>query len=180
MTEVRCNNSRCRLNVDGHCTLGEVEIEVQEFDDTLLPVCMDEVVDFPQVNPLQSAASDKSPIVWYVDGSGTGNIACVNGAKTKVLEKFTKAKTNNEAEWEAVLCALNYVGPGCHVEIRTDSLDVVKWLDGSFKTRDVRMKDYKERVQFMIKQKRLGVNVVHVPREENLAGLFMEGKLRID
>ncbi len=126
------------------------------------------------------AETRKKGITWFVDGSGTGRIVAVNGAKTKVLDKFTRAKTNNEAEWEAVLLALGYVGNQTTVELKSDSLDVVKWMDGSYKTRDDRMRAYKERVQFMIKQKGLTVTFVHVPREENLAGLVMEGKLKID
>jgi len=120
------------------------------------------------------------PVIWYVDGSGKGRVVAVNAARTKVIDKYTRAKTNNEAEWEAVLAALGYVAEGCEVEVRTDSLDVVKWIDGTYRTVDSRMRDYKERVLFMIKQKRLTCKVVHVAREENLAGMIMEGKLRIE
>ena len=138
-----------------------------------------EVIEPPVVQVIAPSVA-KVPVVWYVDGSGNGRIVAVNQAKTKVIDKYTRAKTNNEAEWEAVLSALAYVGEQCAVEIRSDSLDVVKWIDGTYKTKDDRMRAYKERVLFMVKQKRLNATFVHVSREENLAGLVMEGKLKID
>jgi len=198
MTEVECDLTECPNNDrKGCCTGDKIKVKIHDDGEFYGPVCRTGIPEIeqnithversPQSQPQrtqQEAQSVLPPvikpvIVWFVDGSGKGRVVCVNEAKTKVIDKFTRATTNNEAEWEAVLAALGYVGEGCSVEIRSDSLDVVKWVRGEYKTRDQRMKEYKERVLFMVKQKRLQVTFVHVPREENLAGMVMEGKMKL-
>ena len=182
---VICNWGECQFNREGLCS---TDIEIKVFDDGSFfgPVCRTGLREDPPTLSTELPVWKPDvvtnlllPVVWYVDGSGKGRVVCVNAARTKIIDNYTRATTNNEAEWEAVLAALGYVGEGAIVEIRADSLDVVNWINGTYKTRDDRMRAYKERVLFMIKMKKLQVTFMHVPREENLAGQFMEGKLKL-
>ncbi|MBA7551925.1 hypothetical protein ES705_44476 [subsurface metagenome] len=122
--------------------------------------------------------------VLYADGDRFGRVVVhiqLEGMprgtvtpKSQPPIKLTGASTNNEAEWEGFLYALELVDSYVQVEIRLDSLNVVNWMEGSYRTRDQRMREYKRRAQRMIVDRGLNVCLKWVRREQNKAGHRLE------
>ncbi len=142
--------------------------------------------------------------VFYVDGQSVGNeqrdalrearIAVVYEPSSdlrgrRVREKHVGDKTNNEAEYLALLEALSIisekwatstgtipaeVGP---VEVRSDSELVVNQMKGSYKVKEPHLKPLWDKARNMIANLRM-VRLEWVPRERNYAGLWLEGKWR--
>jgi ribonuclease HI len=76
--------------------------------------------------------------------------------------------TNNVAEWRAVIAALEAARafPARSVEIRADSLLVVRQLDGSYRVKQAHLKPLHARAKELLKDYD-EVTLVHVPREHN-------------
>ena len=122
-------------------------------------------------------------LIIYTDGASRGNpgpagagMVFVN-KRGDVIEKFCKflgKKTNNEAEYEAVILALKKFkalyskkkAKKTEVEIRTDSELVAKQMNGRYKIENenlqkIFMKLWNLRLDFK------EVKIKHVPREKN-------------
>ena len=122
-------------------------------------------------------------LIIYTDGGSRGNpgpaalgVVFVD-ASGKVIKEYGKAlgrKTNNEAEYEAVLFALQKVRALfgreklglMHIEMRMDSQLVAKQLTGEYKIEEEHlwplfMKIWNTRMDFP------NITFCHVPREEN-------------
>ncbi len=138
--------------------------------------------------------------IFYTDGQSIGNerrgatrsakIVFVqwssNPAQSRVYWKDVGNKTNNEAEYLALLEALRFISDRWDndergtpergvVEIRSDSEFMVKQIRGENKVREARLKPLWKEAQIIIA--RLGfVGVRWVSREENYAGLWLEGR----
>ncbi len=138
--------------------------------------------------------------IFYTDGQSIGNerrgaarsakIVFVqwssNPAQSGVYWKDVGSKTNNEAEYLALLAALRFISDRYDndesgtpergvVEIKSDSELMVKQIRGENKVKETRLKPLWEEAQTIIA--RLGfVGVRWVSREENYAGLWLEGK----
>ena len=137
----------------------------------------------------------------YIDGQSIGNeqrvqpraakIAFVyqtsdSGPPTrdsKVYFKDIGNKTNNEAEYHALLAALSFIsrnlaGKGPDVRnVRTcsDSKLLVNQVNGDWKIETERLKQLREKAAIVVAQ--LGLRrLVWVPRDQNYAGLWLEGK----
>ncbi|HJX04430.1 MAG TPA: ribonuclease HI family protein [Thermoplasmata archaeon] len=80
--------------------------------------------------------------------------------------------TNNEAEYEALLLAMDRACAHCkdNAHFYLDSELVVKQVNGKYRARDERMRDYLNEVQLKMKCFRI-VRVTHVPRENEGAQL---------
>ena len=122
-------------------------------------------------------------LIIYTDGGSRGNpgpaaigvvFANVNGVVTKRYGKTLGTKTNNEAEYEAVLFALqkarSLLGKeklaSADVEVRMDSELVCRQLNGQYKVEEERlwpcfMKIWNTRLDFG------KLSFSHVPRGEN-------------
>lgn len=142
--------------------------------------------------------------ILYIDGQSVGNeqrdtlrqarIAIVhepssNLQSRRVREMNVGDKTNNEAEYLALLEALQIIsgmwaaggeripdekGP---IVIRSDSELVVNQVNGSYKVKEPHLKPLWEKARGLMAS--LGhVKVEWVPRERNFAGLWLEGKWR--
>ena len=139
--------------------------------------------------------------VFYIDGQSVGNeqrartrqarIAVVYKDEAspvfKILSEKIGDKTNNEAEYEALLKALSIisskwvdrksglrrdVGP---VRICSDSELLVKQLKGEYEVKDPKLRRLWERAGDMMKA--MGPVVLQwIPREENFAGQWLENK----
>lgn len=127
--------------------------------------------------------SDKEKLIINTDGGSRGNpgpaaIGFVfSNAKGEVLKRFGKTlgvKTNNEAEYEAVLSALQkakslYGGKkleNMDVEVRMDSELVAKQLNNEYKVEEERLWPYFMKIRNTLLD--LGnVSFRHVPREQN-------------
>ncbi len=139
--------------------------------------------------------------VLYVDGQSIGNeqraqlraarIAFVYqtsdsgppGQDSKVYFKDIGNKTNNEAEYHALLAALSFVsrnleGRGSdvrNIRVCSDSKLLVNQVNGDWKVETARLKQLREKAANTVAQ--LGLRrLIWVPREQNYAGLWFEGK----
>ena len=77
--------------------------------------------------------------------------------------------TNNVAEWRAVIAALEAAReyPARSIEIRADSLLVVRQLDGSYRVKQAHLKPLHQQARELLKRYD-EVKLVHVPREDNI------------
>lgn len=141
--------------------------------------------------------------VFYIDGQSIENeergvlrhalIAVVYepspSLQRRVRKKSVGDKTNNEAEYLALLEALQIIsdrwaagggripseiGP---VEIRSDSELVVNQVKGTYRVKEPHLKPLWEKARTLMAS--LGpIRLEWVPREKNYAGLWLEGKWR--
>jgi len=146
--------------------------------------------------------------VFYIDGQSQGNeqksrprtariaVAYAESSDTVGPGKFRiywqpiGDRTNNEAEYHALLKALAFIAdkwaektigriPGSigEILIRSDSKLVVNQVSGEWQVEDPKLIELSTKARDSIRK--LGsIRLVWVPREENLAGLWLEGKLK--
>ena len=110
---------------------------------------------------------------FYCDGSGwngrESKWCVVHDGKTNI-ERYDYERTNNEMEYAAVLWALNKAV--CGDIILTDSQLVVNQVAGKWRCKEPRLKGYCDTVWEKVQDK--VVELVWIPREENLAGKVLE------
>ena len=113
----------------------------------------------------------------YCDSSTTE--ACVVVVEQKpLLFPYDKAVTVNQGEYEAVLYALDWARCNCkdsEFEILTDSQLIINQVNGVYKCRNKKLLPLRNRVIAQLLQH--GGKLSWIPREENLAGLVLDGKL---
>jgi ribonuclease HI len=141
--------------------------------------------------------------VYYIDGQSQGNEQNSLPRKAKIAIAYAESgtvdhgkfriywqpigdRTNNEAEYYALLKALELIAekatgkvPGNIGEalVRSDSKLVVNQVNGEWRVEDEKLIDLSEKARDLIKN--IGsVRLEWVPREANLAGLWLEGKLK--
>jgi ribonuclease HI len=146
--------------------------------------------------------------IFYVDGMSQGNeqnslprnakivVALaessdkVDPGKIRVYWQPIGDRTNNEAEYYALLKALELVeerwadkttgrieGGVGEILIRSDSQLVVNQVNGAWRVEDSKLVELSEKARDAIRE--LGnIRLEWVPREENYAGLWLEGKLK--
>ena len=115
----------------------------------------------------------------YCDGGARGNpgpagigivIVEVNGRENK-LSKFIGEKTNNQAEYEAVLFALETVmveyGETTKIDFFLDSELVVKQMNSEYKIKNERLGGLLIKIRNLIIENDLDVTFKHIPREKN-------------
>lgn len=114
----------------------------------------------------------------YCDGSGwNGSVSrfCVVTSEGDIrLEVLEEEHTSNEMEWSAMLEALRMASPGD--TICADSKLVVNQLLGTWQVKAENLMEFAEEGQRLLRQK--NVRVKWVPREQNLAGMHLEGTFR--
>ena len=139
---------------------------------------------------------------FYIDGQSVGNeqvalprrarIAIAirselagQGPTTLIVSEDIGDHTNNEAEYHALLRLLSLLStkivgetapPASGVRICSDSEVLVKQLSGEYKVREERLRKLRESARETMDN--IGwVRLEWVPREENIAGLWLEGKI---
>ena len=111
---------------------------------------------------------------WYIDGSGWNmkeSKACVvseDGKKLKI--KLKEAKTSNEMEYEALMQALSIASKDDI--ILTDSQLVVGQVIKNWRVNKCHLKHYVREAKKLVRD--IGVTLIWIPREENLAGQVLE------
>jgi ribonuclease HI len=129
--------------------------------------------------------------VAYSDGGSRGNpgeAACAaivyddSGNELLRRAKRLGRATNNQAEYEGVILALELAGQlgAKNLEIRLDSELVVRQLEGTYKVKNEGLKPYYKRACEMVEAFRL-VSVNHIRRAENkladrLVNATLDGK----
>jgi ribonuclease HI len=127
----------------------------------------------------------------YTDGSGSSGHSCGSASAVFLddnddidyilVRDFTKDMTCNEAEYSAVLLALEERKHGEKIKIFSDSQLVVNQLkpENPWKINFEHLKLLNSLVRDVIDNFELDIDIEWIPRDENLAGQFLEGKLRI-
>lgn len=117
-------------------------------------------------------------IIIYTDGGSRGNPGpaasgfIIFDQNNNILVKGGKylgVGTNNEAEYQALILALEKVKEGVvaqEIEVRADSKLVVEQLNGNFKVKNSRIKVLYEIVKGL-EQGLARVSYHHIPRSEN-------------
>jgi ribonuclease HI len=148
-------------------------------------------------DPAHPPAEDTSPAgtlaeaVAYSDGGSRGNpgeAACAvvvfdaSGDELLRRAKRLGTATNNQAEYEGVILALELAGQlgAKKLEIRLDSELVVRQLEGAYKVKNEGLKPYYQRACRMLDGFQV-VTVNHIPRAQNkladkLVNAALDGK----
>jgi len=130
--------------------------------DDLKMLSFSEINDLIKINIDGASRGNPGP-------SGIGIVFYKNNEITHEVSEFIGEKTNNFAEYTALIKALeicienNYE----NIEIRSDSELVVKQVNKIYKVKDADIKELFDKVINLI-QKLNSVRIIHVPREENL------------
>jgi ribonuclease HI len=118
-------------------------------------------------------------VVIYTDGGARGNPgpagagAVVYKGKKKVADvsEYLGHRTNNWAEYEALILALTVardeLGVVTAAEVRMDSELIVKQMNGEYKVKHPDLKEKHLRVRALIAESFPGITFTHVPREKN-------------
>jgi ribonuclease HI len=128
--------------------------------------------------------------IIYTDGGGAssvvgGRIVAVktedSKTPTEILYRTNGNKmTCNEAEYSAVLLALERLEYHTKVKVLSDSMLVVNQLapEKPWKINFEHLRILNSLVKDVITNLELDVTFEYIPRDHNLAGLFLEGKLK--
>ncbi len=126
----------------------------------------------------QDGNSQRGPstIRVYTDGSGARPDGKGSGfawlREDTGQKKVTREEglTNNQAEYRAILSALEFLPEGSRAEILSDSENTCCQLNGQHRVLDPKLASLHGQIQALIQKKRLTVSFVWVSRRENLAG----------
>ncbi|MGQ0793739.1 MAG: ribonuclease HI family protein [Deltaproteobacteria bacterium] len=126
---------------------------------------------------IPGAAPAKSALVW-TDGacrgnpgaSGAGALIKDSEGEASEIKKYLGTVTNNQAEYEAFIAALEAARrlEISQIKIHTDSLLLANQVNGAWRVKDEKIKPLHAKALSLIAQFE-GVRVVHIPREENRA-----------
>ena len=146
-------------------------------------------------------------LTFYIDGQSIGNETRgrPRRAKFAIAFKFSGPvpesssvrvtsseigdKTNNEAEYHALLQLLSLISNNLvnsdgrilervgEVRICSDSEVLVKQVSGEYRAKEERLRKLRDEAKEMIDRMGL-IRLERLPREQNVAGLWLEGKIR--
>jgi ribonuclease HI len=116
-------------------------------------------------------------IIAHIDGGSRGNpgpaaygvaIETAQGQPVTAFAKFIGKTTNNVAEYQGLLAALEYVlrHGHSHLRVLTDSELMARQISGKYKVRSPDLKPLYEKAQAMI-ARLASFSIHHVYREEN-------------
>ncbi|HTV54687.1 MAG TPA: ribonuclease HI family protein [Terriglobia bacterium] len=115
--------------------------------------------------------------IAQIDGASRGNpgpaaaavvITTADGRRVASFAKYLGRTTNNFAEYQALLAALQY-GVGReqrHIRVQSDSELLVRQILGSYKVKSSDLKPLHHRALEMIREFE-NFSIKHVPREQN-------------
>ncbi len=130
----------------------------------------------------------------YVDGAarnnpgpaGAGFYLLKNGVSVEEQGMFLGKKTNNQAEYLALLLGIYYaqqhMGPRDTLVIKADSQLMVRQVQGIYKIKNKELARIHDAIRSMLNA--LNFKIQHVPREENkvadkLANIGIDKKIRV-
>jgi ribonuclease HI len=127
--------------------------------------------------PADAPAGRAERVRIFTDGAARGNpgpagagavILDPQGRVLARLGKYLGRQTNNVAEYEGLLLGLRRAKElgARDVEVRADSLLLVKQLEGEYAVKNAALKELHARAKTLLRQFE-HVDVRHVPREEN-------------
>lgn len=112
----------------------------------------------------------------FTDGSGSRPNGKGSGFAWLRQDKSAKkifredGLTNNQAEYRAILSALEFLPKGTNAEILTDSENTCCQLNGQRRVLNPKLAEIYQQIQDLIEKNRLTVSFAWIPRRENLAG----------
>lgn len=109
----------------------------------------------------------------YTDGSGDGRMAWYNDTTGESWSGQQPGLTNNEAEYLAVYKALETADSDAEIEILSDSNLIVNQLNREWHIKDDRMRKLFDKIQRLIRERRLKVEFCWVARKDNPAGKYL-------
>lgn len=110
----------------------------------------------------------------YTDGSAGGRIAWLRQDTGEQHVENISGLTSNEAEYRAILSALDSLSSGTNVEVMSDSTVCVMQLLGKYRVLEPRLVALKQQVLALVAKKKLKFTPVWISRRENLAGKLLE------
>ena len=124
-----------------------------------------------------SRAPSPADIIVHVDGASRGNpgpaayavvMEAADGMPLVAFSNLLGKTTNNVAEYQALLAALDYALSHHHLRLRvkSDSELLVRQINGLYKVRNADLKALHEQARQMIGHLKT-FRIEHVPREEN-------------
>lgn len=119
----------------------------------------------------------QSEVVAHIDGASRGNpgpaaygvvVKTAEGAPLAAFSKSLGQASNNVAEYQALLAALDYALQHRHLRLRvvSDSELLTRQIEGKYKVKSTDLKPLHERARALIAQFD-AFRVVHLPREQN-------------
>jgi len=119
----------------------------------------------------------KAVVVARMDGASRGNpgpaaygvvIETAEGERLATLAKCLGQATNNFAEYQALLAALEYALQHKHLRVKafSDSELLVRQMQGAYKVKSLDLKPLYDRARGMVAQLE-SFAIQHVPREQN-------------
>ena len=111
----------------------------------------------------------------FVDGGARGNpghagigvVIKSDGKNLSELKEYIGEKTNNEAEYMALIHGLNQAAMhGKKIIVFSDSELMVNQINGDYKVKQTHLKSLIEKVK-LERQKFSSFEISHIPREEN-------------
>ena len=119
----------------------------------------------------------KPAIVAHIDGASRGNpgpaaygvvIEAAGGGRLATLARCLGQATNNFAEYQALLAALEYALQHKHLRVKafSDSELMVRQMQGAYKVKSPDLKPLYDRARDMVAQLE-SFTIQHVPREQN-------------
>ena len=112
--------------------------------------------------------SETDRIHIFVDGSGSGHSAA-HFSDDEVYYTHQKGATNNVAEYNGVIIALEHLPDGAQATILSDSQLVVCQLNGTYRCNYAHLNKKRLAIKDLIARKRLDVRFEWIPRELNKA-----------
>jgi ribonuclease HI len=125
----------------------------------------------------KSPSSLSAELVAHIDGAARGNpgpaaygvvVESADGAPRAAFSRCLGRATNNVAEYEALLAALEYAlnQPARRLVVLSDSELLVRQLEGRYKVKSPGLKPRFERAREMIARLQ-SFRIRHVPRSQN-------------
>jgi ribonuclease HI len=106
------------------------------------------------------------------DGKGSGFAWIRPKTKERHVERVD-GLTNNQAEYRALISALNAMPDGSAAQVFTDSQLMWSQVVGNYRVHHSELADLLSQVHTLIKEKNLKINLQWVPRQKNLAGKLL-------
>ena len=123
--------------------------------------------------------ADNGRITIMIDGSGTGYSAAFF-SENEVYYTHQEGATNNDAEYNGAILALEHLPDGAKALVLSDSELVVNQINGKYQCNLPRLNEKRRRVQSLINNKNLDVKFEWMPREKNRADLAIRQYINPD